>query len=53
MPPLHVQHDHGEVFYVMSGHVSIQLPLTHRQDPDSAAFAPRAVPAPFPIRTHF
>ena len=45
MPPLHVQHDHDEVFYLMSGHVSIHLPGS-RIDLGSgrAAFAPRGVP---------
>jgi mannose-6-phosphate isomerase-like protein (cupin superfamily) len=45
MPPLHVHHDHDEVFYVLSGRLSIHLPgsridLEARQ----AAFAPRQIP---------
>jgi mannose-6-phosphate isomerase-like protein (cupin superfamily) len=52
MPPLHVHHGHDEVFYVMSGHVSIHLPGS-RIDLGSgqAAFAPRGVPHTYRVES--
>jgi quercetin dioxygenase-like cupin family protein len=45
MPPLHVHHDHDELFYVVEGRLSLFLPeATVELGPGEAAFAPRGVP---------
>ncbi len=52
MPPLHVHHGHDEVFYVMSGQVSIHLPGS-RIDlaAGEATFAPRDVPHTYRVES--
>jgi mannose-6-phosphate isomerase-like protein (cupin superfamily) len=45
MPPLHVHHGHDEVFYVLSGQLSIHLPGSRIDlGAAQAAFAPREIP---------
>jgi quercetin dioxygenase-like cupin family protein len=52
MPPLHVHHGHDEVFYVLSGRVSIHLPGTRIDlDPGQAAFAPREIPHAYRVES--
>jgi quercetin dioxygenase-like cupin family protein len=52
MPPLHVHHGHDEVFYVLSGQMSIHLPGS-RVDlgPGQAAFAPREIPHTYRVES--
>jgi quercetin dioxygenase-like cupin family protein len=52
MPPLHVHHGHDEVFYVLSGKLSIQLPGS-RIDlrAGQAAFAPREIPHTYRVES--
>jgi mannose-6-phosphate isomerase-like protein (cupin superfamily) len=52
MPPLHVHHDHDEVFYLLGGKVSIHLPGS-RIDlaAGQATFAPRGVPHTYRVES--
>jgi mannose-6-phosphate isomerase-like protein (cupin superfamily) len=52
MPPLHVHHDHDEVFYVLSGQLSIHL-TGSRIDlgAGQAAFAPREIPHTYRVES--
>jgi mannose-6-phosphate isomerase-like protein (cupin superfamily) len=52
MPPLHVHHDHDEVFYVLSGRMSIHLPGSRIDlGAGQAAFAPREVPHTYRVES--
>jgi mannose-6-phosphate isomerase-like protein (cupin superfamily) len=52
MPPLHVHHEHDEVFFVMRGRVSVHLPGTRIDlGPGDSAFAPRGVPHSFRVES--
>ena len=52
MPPLHVHHGHDEVFYVLSGRVSIHLPGSRIDlEPGQAAFAPRDIPHTYRVES--
>ena len=52
MPPLHVHHDHDEVFYVLSGQVSIHLPGSRIDvGAGQAAFAPREIPHTYRVES--
>jgi mannose-6-phosphate isomerase-like protein (cupin superfamily) len=45
MPPLHVHHDHDEIFHVLSGRLSVHTAGTQVEiEAGQAAFAPRRVP---------
>lgn len=50
MPPLHLHRDHDEIFYVLSGRVSVHLPdRSVELGPGEAAFAPRGVPHAYEV----
>ena len=52
MPPLHVHHGHDEVFYLLSGVVSIHLPGSRIElEAGQAAFAPRDVPHTYRVES--
>jgi mannose-6-phosphate isomerase-like protein (cupin superfamily) len=52
MPPLHVHHDHDEVFYVLSGRLSIHLPGSRIElGAGQAAFAPRENPHTYRVES--
>jgi mannose-6-phosphate isomerase-like protein (cupin superfamily) len=52
MPPLHVHHDHDEVFYVLSGQLSIHLPGSRIDlGAGQAAFAPREIPHTYRVES--
>jgi mannose-6-phosphate isomerase-like protein (cupin superfamily) len=52
MPPLHVHHDHDEVFYVMSGRLSLHLPGSSVDfAAGEATFAPRGVPHTYRVES--
>jgi mannose-6-phosphate isomerase-like protein (cupin superfamily) len=52
MPPLHVHHDHDEVFYVLSGRMSIHLPGSRIDvGAGQAAFAPREIPHTYRVES--
>jgi quercetin dioxygenase-like cupin family protein len=52
MPPLHVHHDHDEIFYVLSGEVSLHLPGSRIDlGPGQAAFAPREIPHTYRVES--
>jgi hypothetical protein len=52
MPPLHVHRDHDEVFYVLSGRVSLHLPDSRIDlDAGEAAFGPRGVPHTYRVES--
>jgi quercetin dioxygenase-like cupin family protein len=52
MPPLHVHHGHDEVFYVLSGLLSIHLPGSRIDlGAGQAAFAPRDVPHTYRVES--
>jgi len=52
MPPLHVHHGHDEVFYVMSGLLSIHLPGSRIDlGAGQAAFAPREIPHTYRVES--
>jgi quercetin dioxygenase-like cupin family protein len=52
MPPLHVHHGHDEVFYVLSGQVSIHLPGSRIDlGAGQAAFTPREIPHTYRVES--
>jgi mannose-6-phosphate isomerase-like protein (cupin superfamily) len=52
MPPLHLHRDHDEVFYVLSGRVSLHLPGSRIDlGAGQAAFAPREVPHTYRVES--
>jgi len=52
MPPLHVHHDHDEVFYLLSGRASIHLPGSRIDlEAGQAAFAPREIPHTYRVES--
>jgi mannose-6-phosphate isomerase-like protein (cupin superfamily) len=52
MPPLHVHHGHDEVFYVLSGRLSIHLPGSRIDlGAGQAAFAPREIPHTYRVES--
>jgi mannose-6-phosphate isomerase-like protein (cupin superfamily) len=52
MPPLHVHHDHDEVFFVLSGRLSVHLPGSRTDlHTGQAAFAPREVPHTYRVES--
>ncbi len=52
MPPLHVHHDEDEIFYVLSGQMSIHLPGSRIDvGAGQAAFAPREIPHTYRVES--